>query len=137
MMINHARICQRVHLNTAQPGIATAVILFLALTSGAASAVEKGDYKAPSTDGYTLISEQLADGDGDGVKETHVRHYGNSKGDLLFSMTTKEKLWAWSRQSQGGAESEKNYVIRDSNCDGMFNERYGLDDEYHIPDCLK
>ena len=77
------------------------------------------------------------DGDGDGVKETRVKHYINSKGDTLYSMATKDILWAWSSQSRGGAEAEKNYVIRDSNCDGVFNERYTLDDEYHVPDCLK
>lgn len=136
-MINHTRISQLVHLNPLKTGIAIAFTLALAFVSGAVFAVENGSFKPPSIEGYTLISEEDADGDGDGVKETHVRHYGNSKGDLLFSMTTKEKLWAWSRQSHGGAESEKNYVIRDSNCDGVFNERYDLDEEYHIPDCLK
>jgi hypothetical protein len=28
-------------------------------------------------------------------------------------------------------------VIRDSNCDGSFDEVYGLDDEFHVPDCVK
>jgi hypothetical protein len=28
-------------------------------------------------------------------------------------------------------------VIRDSNCDGTFDERYGLDEQFHVPDCLK
>lgn len=116
---------------------AISILLALVFISGSVLAVEKGDYKAPSLDGFTLVSEEDADGDGDGVNETHVRHYGNAAGDLVFNMTTKDKLWAWSRQSHGGAGSDKNYVIRDSNCDGVFNERYNLDEEYHVPDCLK
>jgi len=84
-----------------------------------------------------LADEEDADGDGDGINETHVRHYKNVTGDRLFSMTTKETLWAWSRQSHAGVESDSNYVIRDGNCDGMFEQRYGLDEEYHVPDCLK
>jgi hypothetical protein len=31
----------------------------------------------------------------------------------------------------------RHYVIRDSDCDGIFDERYGLDEEYHLPDCLQ
>ena len=136
-MMNHTRKSQHAHFNPFLPGLAVTVMLAFAIVAGPVSAVEKGSFKIPSMKGYTLISEEKADGDGDGVKETRVKHYINSNGDMLFSMTTKDILWAWSSQSQGGAEAEKNYVIRDSDCDGVFNERYTLDDEYHVPDCLK
>jgi len=133
-MINHIRKSQQ-QLNPLKSGIAMAAILALAFIAMPVLAVEEGDYKSPSLDGFTLAGEE--DADGDGVNETHVRHYKNATGDLLFSMTTKGTLWAWSRQSHAGAESDSNYVIRDSNCDGVFEQRYGLDEEYHVPDCLK
>jgi hypothetical protein len=136
-MINHARISQQKCRKPLQTGIAIVFLLLSSLIARPVLAVEKGDYKAPSLDGFTLTSEEDADGDGDAVKETHVRHYSNATGDFMFSMTTKGKLWAWSRQSHAGAESGKNYVVRDSNCDGVFDEQYSLDEEYHVPDCLK
>ena len=52
-------------------------------------------------------------------------------------MTTRDRLWAWSLNTRDNDSGVRNYVIRDSNCDGVFDEVYGLDDEYHVPDCLK
>lgn len=120
-----------------QHSSAIAAVLALAFMSTPAAAVDKGDFKAPMMDGFALTSEEDGDGDGDGVNETHIRHFGNMKGDRIFSMTTKGKLWAWSRESHDGGESDNNYVIRDSDCDGLFDERYGLDEEFHLPDCVK
>jgi len=114
-----------------------AAVLVLVCICGTIAAVEMGDFKAPSLDGYKMTGEEDGDGDGDGLKETHIVHYKNETGDRLFSMTTRGKLWAWSRQSHAGTESDKNYVIRDSNCDGVFEQRYDLDEEFHIPDCLQ
>jgi hypothetical protein len=100
--------------------------------------MEKGEYQAPETEGFVLTGEEDGDGDGDGIKETHIRHYRNLAGDSVFSMTTKDTLWAWSMSSHGGGGTDPghNYVIRDSNCDGSFDERYGLDEEFHVPECL-
>lgn len=117
--------------------IAIAALLALASMTTPASAVDTGDYNAPVLEGFAMTSEEDGDGDGDGVNETHIRHYMNLTGDRVFSMTTKDRLWAWSSESPGGADPEKNYVIRDSDCDGVFDERYGLDDEFHLPDCVK
>ena len=102
-------------------------------------AVEPGTYEAPDISKFLLIGEEDGDGDGDGVNETHILRYRSVAGDGVFSMTTKDRLWAWSMESQGGGESdpERNYVIRDSNCDGTFDERYSLDEQFHVPDCLK
>jgi hypothetical protein len=112
--------------------------LGLALAAGQASAVEKGDYQPPDLTQFLLINSEDADGDGDGVKETHIIHYQDVSGDKLFSMTTKGKLWAWSMETPGEKNASGwNYVIRDSNCDGTFDERYRLDEEFHVPDCLK
>lgn len=104
----------------------------------AAHVMEKGMFFKPVLDDYALHNEYDDDGDGDGVKETHVRRYIDSKGDTAFSLTTNGKLWAWSLDTREGDESDihKNFVIRDSNCDGVFDERYSLDAEFHVPACL-
>jgi len=53
-------------------------------------------------------------------------------------MTTNGHLWAWSLETKGESTSgPKNYVIRDSNCDGVFDEVYSLEDKYFLPDCVK
>jgi hypothetical protein len=136
-MISYIRRTQQLYLNHTLTGTAIVVLLLSALICVPVAALETSYFKAPSLDGYTLLSEEDADGDGDGAKETHVKHYRNATGDLMFSMTTKGTLWAWSRQSHAGAESGKNFVLRDSDCDGVFDQRYSLDEEYHVPDCLK
>ena len=114
----------------------TAIILsgFLVLFSG--QAVAK-NFDPPKLDGFNLHAERDADGDEDGVKETHIKQYFNNSGDSIVSMSIKEKVWAWSLNTLNNDSGNKNYVIRDSNCDGQFNEVYGLDDEFHVPDCLK
>jgi hypothetical protein len=102
------------------------------------SSLETGFFSPPVLDGFALHREDEGDGDGDGTNETHIKHYYNPAGDSIFNMTTKDRLWAWSRSTVKDADDpDSNYVIRDSNCDGMFDERYGLNEEYHIPDCLK
>ena len=117
--------------------------IVLVLGTAPALAVETGVYQAPELGTkFLLISGEDADGDGDGTKETRIVHYQDVAGDKIFSMTTKGKLWAWSLEMQGsdGAEPGEggwNYVIRDSDCDGVFDQRYRLDEEFHVPDCLK
>ena len=96
-----------------------------------------GQYTAPNLDGFKLHDERDADGDDDGINETHIKHYLSQSGDSIASMTTKGRLWAWSLDTLNNDSGERNYVIRDSNCDGVFDEVYSLDDEFHVPDCLK
>ena len=99
--------------------------------------VEAGQYTAPDLDGFNLHDERDADGDGDGVNETHIKHYLNQSGDSIVSMVIGDQLWAWSLDTHDNDSGVHNYVIRDSNCDGIFDEVYSLDDEFHVPDCLK
>ncbi len=106
----------------------------LILSTGYAIAAE---YHPPELDGFSLHAERDADGDGDGVKETHIRQYFDTAGDSIVSMTTKELTWSWSLNTRGSETGDKNYVIRDSNCDGIFDEVYSLDDKFYVPDCLK
>jgi hypothetical protein len=95
-------------------------------------------FTPPDIAGFQLQEQHDADGDGDGQNETHIMHYVNQNGDSVFSMTTKGRIWAWSLDTRdddtGGPH---NYVIRDSDCDGVFDEAYSLEDEFHVPDCLE
>jgi len=113
-----------------------AIILgcFLALSTGNAIAKQ---FEPPKLDGFNMHAERDADGDEDGVNETHIKQYFNTSGDSIVSMTTKGRVWAWSLNTRENDSGVRNYVIRDSNCDGVFNEVYGLDEDFHVPDCLK
>ena len=111
-------------------------ILFVMLVI-ALQPLEAAQFEPPDMDGFLLHGERDADGDGDGVKETHIQHYLNSNGDSAFSMTTNGRLWAWSLDTRDNDLGPNNYVIRDSNCDGVFDEVYGLAEEYHVPECVK
>ena len=96
-----------------------------------------GPFNPPDLTGFALHDERDADGDGDGVNETRVQQYLNPNGNSAFSMTSNGRLWAWSLNTRDDESAAHNYVIRDSNCDGVFDEVYGLDDDYHVPDCVK
>jgi hypothetical protein len=116
-------------------------LLLVGMISGAAglpSLAQASHFDPPSLEGFSPVGEQDADGDGDGVNETHIQKYHNAAGDSIYSMTTNGHLWAWSLETKGESNSGlRNYVIRDSDCDGIFDEVYGLDDEYYLPDCVK
>lgn len=101
------------------------------------TAPQAAQFTPPDMTGFVLHDERDADGDGDGVNETHVRHYLNPNGDSAFSMTSNGRLWAWSLDTRDDESGPHNYVIRDSDCDGTFDEVYGLDDEFHVPECVK
>ena len=115
------------------PGLSLLVTgLMLPLTQAGA-----GQYTAPDLDGFNLQDERDADGDDDGVNETHIKHYLNQSGDSIVSMAIGDRVWAWSLNTHDNDSGVHNYVIRDSNCDAVFDEVYSLDDEFHVPDCLK
>ncbi|MGD8854662.1 MAG: hypothetical protein PVI28_20045 [Gammaproteobacteria bacterium] len=120
----------------AEPAPAQAAVAEAPASPGA---VQKGVFFAPDLEGFTLENEYDDDGDGDGVNETHVRRYVDDAGNSAFSMTTNDIAWAWSLDTQGDDDSDihKNYVVRDSNCDGVIDERYSLDAEFHVPDCVR
>ena len=107
---------------------------FLVLSSAQAA---KSNYEPPELDGFNLHDERDADGDGDGVNETHIKQYFNTSGDSIVSMSINGTVWAWSLNTRNSTSGNNNFVIRDSNCDGKFNEVYGLDEEFHVPECLK
>jgi hypothetical protein len=94
-------------------------------------------FQPPDLAGFEQHSEREGDGDGDGVNETLIVQYLNANGDSIVSMSTKGRVWAWSLETRGNNSSVHNYVIRDSDCDGVFDEVYSLDDQFHVPDCVK
>ena len=118
----------------AYPRLVLVGIAVQACMTGSAIATQ---FEPPKLDGFNMHAERDADGDGDGIKETHIKQYFNTTGDSIVSMTTKGRVWAWSLNTRETDSAVRNYVIRDSNCDGVFNEVYGLDEDFHVPDCLK
>ena len=125
--------------STAETFLATCLPILLLMFAEQTLAVEKGHFRGPGMEGFVKIQEYDDDGDGDGENETRVRRFQNLAGDKMFTMTTNDQLWVWSLDSAGDDDSqvEKNNVLRDSDCDGRFDERYKLDEDFHVPDCLK
>lgn len=116
--------------------VALAALCFLALALPAGHARAQA-FEPPDLLGYSLESERDADGDGDGANETHIMKFVNQQSDSLVSLTTRGHTWAWSLDTHDSDLGSGDYVIRDSDCDGSFDEVYGLDEEFHVPDCLK
>lgn len=94
-------------------------------------------FTPPDLEGFNLHDERDADGDGDGKNETRLGQYLNSNGDSIVSFSSNGRIWAWSLDTRDDEAGPRNFVIRDSNCDGIFDEVYGLDDEFHVPDCTR
>ena len=122
------------HYPAAAPYMRAILIFLLTAMLGVAQATP---FSPPDLEGFNLHDERDADGDDDGKNETRIRQYLNANGDSLASFTSNDRLWAWSLDTRGDESGPQNYVIRDSNCDGSFDEVYGLDDEFHVPDCVK
>jgi hypothetical protein len=118
--------------------LASRVIAAILIAVGLPATAQASQFNPPSLEGFSPSGEHDVDGDGDGVNETHVQQYHNAAGDSIYSMTTNGHVWAWSLETKGeSTNGPQNYVIRDSDCDGIFDEVYGLDDEYYLPDCVK
>jgi len=101
------------------------------------AAATPSSFTPPDLAGYTLEGERDVDGDSDGLNETHIRHYLNEAGDSLVSLSIRDVIWAWSLNTHNDESAVRNYVIRDSDCDGVFDEVYSLDEEFNLPDCMK
>ena len=112
------------------------IILMFSL-AGLLQVAWAAQFTPPTLEGFNLHDEREADGDDDGKNETTIKQYLNANGDSLVSFTSKGRVWAWSLDTRGSEIGPDNYVIRDSDCDGVFDEVYGLDDEFHVPECVK
>jgi hypothetical protein len=113
------------------------IVILISTMAVMPGVLQAKQFTPPDLEGFNLHDERDADGDGDGKNETRIKHYLNSNGDSIASFTSNERLWAWSLDTRDSDIGSVNYVIRDSNCDGIFDEVYGLDDEFHVPDCVK
>jgi len=115
------------------------LIVVLLLSAAPSIAVETGLFTAPEMEGFVKIQELDGDGNDDGVKETRIRRFRNVNGDRMFTMTAKDQLWAWSVDAVDDDDSQinRNYVLRDSDCDGSFDQRYRLDEGFNLPACLE
>jgi hypothetical protein len=109
----------------------------LMILSGLAARAMAEPFSPPALDGFVRHAERMADGDGDGVKETQIVQYLNPGGDSIVSMSSGGRVWAWSQDARDSDAGNRNYVIRDSDCDGTFEEIYGLDEKFYVPACLK
>jgi len=118
-------------------GISLLTAILMVSLTGLSLVAQAAQFTPPDLEGFNLHDERDADGDGDGKNETRIKHYLNANGDSLASFTSNERLWAWSLDTRDSDIGPKNYVIRDSDCDGVFDEVYSLDDEFHVPDCVK
>ena len=112
-------------------------VTLMVLLAGMLPVAQASQFTPPDLEGFNLHDERDADGDGDGKNETKLGQYLNGNGDSIVSFTTNGKLWAWSLDTRDDEVGPRNYVIRDSDCDGIFDEVYGLEDEFHVPDCVR
>ena len=112
-------------------------IILTASLAGMLQVARAGQFTPPDLEGFNLHDERGADGDSDGKNETQIKQYLNSDGDSIVSFTSNERVWGGSLDTRKDESGPRNYVIRDSNCDDIFDEVYGLDDEFHVPDCVK
>jgi len=119
------------------PRISLLTIILMVSLTGMLGVGHAAEFTPPDLEGFKQHDERGADGDGDGKNETQITQYLNSDGDSIVSFTSNERVWGWSIDTRKDESGPRNYVIRDSNCDGIFDEVYGLDDEFHVPDCVK
>lgn len=115
------------------------LLIPLATVSTVMAAEAGGTYETPDTSGFRYDHEWDADGNEDGIKETHFVLLKNERGDTIFTATTQARQWAWSLNTAGDDDSDLklNYVIVDSDCNGTFDTIYSLAEEFSVPDCLQ
>jgi hypothetical protein len=90
--------------------------------------------------GETYLSRRSkgVDVDENGSKETMLFRYECQK-KVIIRFTTKGKTWAWAilLNREDKADEINNYVVYDSNGDGIFNRKYGGSENFNLPDYLK
>lgn len=103
-------------------------LFFILFACEPAHGVEKGTFEPPSLDGYSLVEEKLLDKDEvkDGIKETRLEKYQSRSGEKIGKYITGGKTWAWAvaPNRKDVCHYPDNYAIRDSDGDGVFDERY-------------
>lgn len=123
---------------TRQDIAGTTLAVILLLTSASGLAFEMGVFEPPSLDGYSLVEEKLLDKDEvkDGTKETRLEKYQSRSGEKIGKYVTGGKNWAWAvaPNRKDVCHYPDNYVIRDSDGDGVFDEQYRFcGEEFWLP----
>ena len=103
-------------------------------------AVEKGRYAKPSLDGYVLERTKMLDKSPapDGENETLVEIYVRD-GRYILRYLYDGREWAFGiiGNVQGGpADERNNFAVRDSDGDGLYDERYVGEEEFFLPEWL-
>lgn len=105
-----------------------------------AKEVKTEGYEVPDLTGYTKTKEGYLDLDRtqDGIKETFVEIFQDPNGKVILKYQTKGKTWAWfyAGNPSDRKDTINNYTIVDSDCDGIFDEKYGSE-RYYVPKCLE
>lgn len=100
-----------------------------------------GAHVPPGLEGYKFTQEFKADGDNNGTEETTGYAYQDDDGNVRYVLVAGNQVWAWTQQSKDFPadkdDLEKNYTLRDANCDGGFDQRLSPTDKVVLPDCLK
>lgn len=108
--------------------ISVSGLFFILFACELAHAMETGTFAPPSLEGYAFIDEKLLDKDEikDGIKETRLEKYQNGSGWKIGKYIADGKAWAWAvaPNRKDVCRYPDNYVIRDSDGDGIFDERY-------------
>ncbi|MBM4271793.1 MAG: hypothetical protein FJ139_06545 [Deltaproteobacteria bacterium] len=116
-------------------------VVLLSLMGTQTYAMEKGEFQTPSLEGFLFNRQFKIDEDEDGIKESDVTIYKNPSGDQIGVISTGGIIWLWSRRDHdylhNRTDINRNYSIRDSNCDAIFDERYATGEPFYLPNCLK
>lgn len=106
----------------------------------AASAMETKEegWPVPDMTGYTFKTSGYLDKDKekDGVKETLLEIWEDSKGNHINKYITNGITWAYCTVSNP-KDPSRDHVIRDPNCDGKFEEKYDPYELFYLPNCAK
>jgi len=117
------------------------LFILVLCTTSFVTAFEKEVFQPPSLEGYVLDNAAYLDKDKiiDGIHETLGEVFKNSEGKVIVRLSTDRKTWAWGIFGNPSDRTDiiNNYVIRDSNGDGIFDEKYPANEQFFLPDWVK
>lgn len=115
-------------------------VAIASLAVAAAQAKEVGVFQPPSLDGYTLVETKLLDKSDppDGVKETTGYKYQRGNDSIIGLNVTNGRLWAVVviNKVNDKHDAVSNFVLIDSRCRGVFDEKIDAATVYYMPDCV-
>jgi len=105
-----------------------------------AKEVNPNGWNVPSLEGYTKVREKWQDGDDDpntGVdgKETLYEIFNKEGTGIITKYSTAKATFAWAKAKNPFDPDA--YIIIDSDCDGVFEEKYNFNETFNMPGCAK